>query len=391
METTAALRPDISTVYAVDLAGRPVPQTDASREKAALLQLAGRMHDAPGEMLPKFVELAMELTGGISAGISLLEDASPSPVFRWHHLRGLLSPFDGATTPRDYSPCGVTLDRSAPTLTNHPERVYEWIPQHLSLPEVLLVPLSIGRTEPLGTLWIVADRVGHFHGGHAATMQELATFIGIALKMIRSDEQLHHALEQQELLAREMSHRLKNVFAIFDGMIRLSSRGAAGKDDLVAILSGRLRALAAAHSLVRRSFSDVQAGASDLAELLRIVVEPHGAQKFTLDGPTVLCGEQAINGLALVCHELATNAVKYGVLDAETGGVDVAWTVDDGTLRIRWVERGNEIPFPPHAKGVGSALVEATVTRQLGGTLDHEWRRDGLTVDIVVPLDRLIL
>lgn len=392
----AALKQDVSSVYSNDFELRPVPQMDADREKSALLDLAGRMHDAPCEILPKFVDLAMELTGGISAGISLLEEACSTSVFRWHHLRGILAPFEGATTPRDFSPCGITLDRDAPTLTIHPEQVYDWIPPELSLPEVLLVPLYIGRAEPLGTLWIVADRLGHFHGGHAATMRELATFIGIALKMVRSEQELQSALEQQELLTREMSHRLKNVFAIIDGMVRISSRSTDNKDDLVAMLSGRLGALAAAHSLVRRSFNDVSEEASDLSELLAIIVEPHearradGQKRFSLNGPTVLCGEQAVNGLALVFHELATNAAKYGVLGFESGGVDVSWRVEGEDLHIRWFEHGGPaIQSSPHSKGFGSVLVDTTVLRQFDGTLAYDWRRDGVTVDIVVPLATL--
>lgn len=397
MEAAKASKPDVSAVYAVDLSQRPVPQGDAAREKAALLQLARRMHDAPGEMLPRFVELAMELTGGISAGISLLEEAEPSPVFRWHYLKGILSPFNGATTPRDFSPCGITLDRSATTLTIHPERVYDWIPPGLFLPEVLLVPLYIGRTEPLGTLWIVADRIEHFHCGHAATMQELADFIGIALKMVRSEEELQQALEQQELLTREMGHRLKNLFTILDGMVRISARTTDSKDDLVAMLSGRLHALAAAHSLVRPSFSEVQGAASSLAELLSIVLEPHeppaisGKRRLSLTGPTVLCGEQSVNGLALVFHELATNAAKYGSLCGDLGTVDVVWQIDGGDLGITWREDGGAqaTSSSPASKGFGSTLVEATVIRQFGGTLSYDWRSTGLSVHIVMPLCRL--
>ncbi|RVO21655.1 sensor histidine kinase [Sinorhizobium meliloti] len=397
MEAAKASKPDVSAVYAVDLSQRPVPQGDAAREKAALLQLARRMHDAPGEMLPRFVELAMELTGGISAGISLLEEAEPSPVFRWHYLKGILSPFNGATTPRDFSPCGITLDRSATTLTIHPERVYDWIPSGLFLPEVLLVPLYIGRTEPLGTLWIVADRIEHFHCGHAATMQELADFIGIALKMVRSEEELQQALEQQELLTREMGHRLKNLFTILDGMVRISARTTDNKDDLVALLSGSLHALAAAHSLVRPSFSEVQGAASSLAELLSIVLEPHespaisGKRRLSLTGPTVLCGEQSVNGLALVFHELATNAAKYGSLCGDLGTVDVVWQIDGGDLGITWREDGGAqaTSFSPASKGFGSTLVEATVIRQFGGTLSYDWRSTGLSVHIVMPLCRL--
>jgi two-component sensor histidine kinase len=387
---------DVSAAYTDNLWNRPIPESDASRDKAALLELAARMHDTPGEILPKFVELAQELTGGISAGTSILEETVAGEQFRWHHLRGLLSPFEGATTPRDFSPCGITLDRNAPTLVRHPEHVYDWIPSHLDLPEVLLVPLYIGRSEPLGTLWIVADRAGHFHGGHAATMKELAMFIGIALKMLRTEQELHRALEQQELLAKEMSHRLKNVFAIVDGMIRISARGTDDKDGLVTILSGRLRALATAHSLVRRSFSDIHEAASDLAELLTIIVQPHemakpdGGRRFAFFGPPVLCGEQAINGLALVFHELATNAAKYGVLASERGGVKITWSVEDETLHVLWTEHdGPEGQTSPTSKGFGSSLIEATVVRQFGGTLDHEWRPEGLIVRLSIPISKL--
>nr|WP_244422790.1 HWE histidine kinase domain-containing protein [Sinorhizobium meliloti] len=108
--------------------------------------------------------------------------------------------------------------------------------------------------------------------------------------MVRSEQELQQALEQQELLTSEMSHRLKNLFTIVDGMIRISARSTDNKDDLVALLSGRLHALAAAHSLVRPSYSDVQGAASNLAELLSIVTEPHeppttdGKRRLSLGG-----------------------------------------------------------------------------------------------------------
>lgn len=392
----ASQRPDVSLVYESNLDSRPAPQVDASREKSALLELAGRMHDAPSEILPRFVDLAMELTGAISAGISLLENDGSETVFRWHHLRGLLAPFEGATTPRNFSPCGVTLDRKAPTLTIRPERVYGWIPQDLTLPEVLLVPLYVGRSEPLGTLWIVAPRLGHFHHGHANAMQELAAFIGVALKMIRAEQDLQASLEQQEILAREMSHRLKNVFAIVDGLMRISARSTTTKEDLVEMLSGRMRALAAAHSLVRRTFSDVEGKASDLQDLLRIIVEPHegltvdGNSRFSIRGPTVLCGEQTVNGLALVFHELATNAAKYGVLGSDTGEVHIDWHVEDAELFIRWSELGGTaVQGSPASKGFGSTLVDATILRQFRGSLHYDWREDGLAVNIAIPLANL--
>jgi two-component sensor histidine kinase len=158
-----------------------------------------------------------------------------------------------------------------------------------------------------------------------------------------------------------------------------------------------LHALAAAHSLVRPSFSDAQGAASSLAELLSIVIEPHeppaiaGKRRLSIGGPPVLCSGKSVNGLALVFHELATNAAKYGALCNDTGRVDVVWQIDDDDLGITWSEDGGtQIPSPTAPKGFGSTLVEATVIRQFGGTLSYDWRPTGLSVNIVVPLSRLV-
>jgi signal transduction histidine kinase len=173
-------------------AGGGSKKTDYLQEKMALQELAARMADQPEEVLPRFVDLALEMTGGVSGGLSLYEEEPAPGVFHWQYLRGLLAPFNGATTPRDFSPCGITLDRNAPVLSLHPERVYDWIADaNIVVPEVLLVPLYLGGTAPLGTLWIVSDREGHFDCGHARALTELAAFVGIALRMVRTEEQLH--------------------------------------------------------------------------------------------------------------------------------------------------------------------------------------------------------
>ena len=114
-----------------ELAHRHAQPPDYKREKDALRELLGQMASEPEYVLPRFVSLAMELTGGSSAGISLLEPEPAPGHFRWRYLHGVLAPFENATTPRNDSPCGVTLDRSAPVLVEHPERVYDWIAKAL--------------------------------------------------------------------------------------------------------------------------------------------------------------------------------------------------------------------------------------------------------------------
>lgn len=91
-----------------------------------------------------------------------------------------------------------------------------------------------------------------------------------------------------------------------------------------------------------------------------------------------------------VFHELTTNAAKYGALRGDNGRVDIVWQVNGDDLSITWSEDGGgEITSPPVSKGFGSTLVDATVTRQFGGILSYDWRKTGLSVNIVLPLSRL--
>ena len=180
------MKKPFSDVFITSELDRRVPRKiDYLQEKRALQDLAARMVENPEEVLPRFVDLAMEMTGSISAGLSLFEETPAPGIFRWQYVRGTLLPFDGTTTPRNYSPCGVTLDQDRPVLSAHPERVYTWISDaNITVPEVLLVPLYLGNKEPLGTLWIVSDKTGHFDSGHARAMTELASFVGKALRMV---------------------------------------------------------------------------------------------------------------------------------------------------------------------------------------------------------------
>ena len=387
----------VSDVYITDELDRRVPKkTDYLQEKLALQELALKMVDDPEQILPRFVDLAMKMTDGVSAGLSLFE-TNPAPgVFRWRFLRGLLAPFEGATTPRNFSPCGITLDRKAPVLSLHPERIYDWISTaNIVVPEVLLVPLYLRGQEPLGTLWIVSDKEDHFDSGHARAMTELATFVGIALRMLNAEHDIKNALEQQETLTKEMSHRVKNLFAVMSGIVRVSEKTASTPAEMSHILMGRLDALAEANALVRRSFADKQvADQADLSVLVDKIMRPHALpdqrKNFLANGPSILLGERATNGLALVLHELATNAVKYGALKADQGMVELNWHAREGRLTINWSEHGGPlIARAPASVGFGTRLSRATIVGQLDGELNYDWRPEGLSVAMTVPLSSL--
>ncbi len=141
------------------------------------------------------------------------------------------------------------------------------------------MPLAVGDGDQLGTLWVVADAKDHFDAGDAQAVADLAVFVGMALLVGKREEQSRRALEEQETVAQEMSHRLKNLFAVTDGMIRGSARNAQSPAAMADALSGRLHALASAHSLVRRKVSDSGAilDEKDLGDLIRAVVSAHEA------------------------------------------------------------------------------------------------------------------
>jgi two-component sensor histidine kinase len=378
----------VTDVFITEQLARRAPSNpDYLREKLALQDLARQMADHPEQVLPRLVALAMDACGAGSAGISILEPETQQ--FRWFGLTGVLATFEGTHTPRNHSPCGVCLDVNGPILMDSPERVYEWIREaNISVPEVLLVPLCSTGSSAIGTLWIVADRKGHFDSGHARVLTELSAFAAIALRMIQAGEQLNQAFQQQEVLTREMSHRVKNLFALAAGMIRLSARGAQTKDELVEVLSGRLQALSDANALVRRQFGGEITDGVSFEELIRRILRPHGYAKSSVGGPDFSVGEKSTNSLALIFHELATNAAKYGAFSSERGLISVQWKIPDNDLHLTWNETDGPAVVAPRTQGFGSRLVASTI-EGLGGSVDYEWLPAGLVAKLRLPLASL--
>jgi len=166
---------------------------------------------------------------------------------------------------------------------------------------------------------------------------------------------------------------------------------------MAAILSARLHALAAAHALVRPDF-DTGAGEplqpmAGLAGLVRAILKPNevaGAERFIVEEPEISLGSRATTGLALVIHELATNAAKYGALVHEEGCVSVRWRQEGGVLAVQWRESGGPaVAGEPVQRGFGSVLARDTILRQLGGTLTLDWQEQGVAADFVLPLAKL--
>ena len=195
------------------------------------------------------------------------------------------------------------------------------------------------------------------------------------------------AEEGNELLAGEMSHRVKNLLAIASGLTNLTSRSTATVKEMAEMLTGRLSALGRAHDMVR-PLPGHQGHAALLGDLLSILLSPYedmGAfsGRIRVAVPRMGIGERAATALALVVHELATNSLKYGALSADTGTLDLSGSSVDDDLELVWTERGGPQVEPPAGSGsYGSQLVKRSVSGQLGGSIAYEWSPAGVVISL---------
>ena len=232
--------------------------------------------------------------------------------------------------------------------------------------------------------WISARGIGDDVGEH----QGLA--YGIFLDVTGRKQ----AEEGHELLAGEMSHRVKNLLAIATGLTQITSRSSKTVVDMASELTGRLGALGRAHDLVR-PLPGHQGQAALLGDLLSILLSPYedmGAfsGRIRVAVPRMGVGESAATSIALVIHELATNSLKYGALSAAEGTLDVSGSLDGEHVRIVWTERGGPRVEPPTgAEGYGSRLVVRSMNGQLGGSIDYDWSPEGVIVNLRMHTEKL--
>lgn len=202
------------------------------------------------------------------------------------------------------------------------------------------------------------------------------------------------AEEGHELLAGEMSHRVKNLLAIASGLTAITLRSVETTGDMARELTQRLTALGRAHDLVR-PLPGEEGKAALLGDLLSVLLAPYDdlgafAGRIRVSVPRMGVGEQAATTLALVVHELATNSLKYGALSTETGTLDVSCSAHDVELVIAWTEQGGPpVVTPANSDGYGSKMIARAVARQLGGSIERDWSPQGLVVRIRMNKDKV--
>lgn len=212
-----------------------------------------------------------------------------------------------------------------------------------------------------------------------------------ASKIARDITERKIAEQQQQLLLREMNHRVANLFSLASSLVTSSARTANTVEDLANSVRERLDALARAHALTLSDAGHAQPGnasQSTLHALIQTILLPYNdrldGERVLIRGIDIPVSRRSITNLALLLYEAATNAAKYGALSTAGGRVEIECSETADEITLTWKESGGPAVCEPTHTGFGSRLFEATAT-SLGGTIAHEWHPEGLTIRLSFP------
>lgn len=219
-----------------------------------------------------------------------------------------------------------------------------------------------------------------------------------ASKIARNITERRRAEQLQTLLLREMDHRIKNLFALASSVVTLSARTATKADELAAAVRARLSALSRAHALTLTKIADGPGSseqATTMHALIRTIISPFDpgteAEKtrVTISGPDISVFGGSVTNLAMLLHEFAANAAKYGALSTPEGTVSIDCREEGGQFVLLWIESGGPVVTQSRVEGFGTLLAETTVKSQLKGEITRLWMPHGLTIRLSVAKDRL--
>ncbi|MGO4670212.1 PAS domain S-box protein [Bosea sp. 2RAB26] len=212
-----------------------------------------------------------------------------------------------------------------------------------------------------------------------------------ASKIARDISDQQRAQEQQQMLLREMNHRVKNVFALTSGIVNLSARSASSPAELAATVSERLATLSRAHALTMSAMAaGGEPAATTLHALIAAILAPYDVgerPRSEVSGADIPVPSALVTSLSLLLHEFATNAAKYGSLSTADGKVEITCSDRSSEFVLVWRERGGPSPTITRSDGFGSRLIKATASQL--GRVSRDWDPLGVVIELVIQRDRL--
>jgi two-component sensor histidine kinase len=352
--------------------------TRLKSEISALNELAQELVRTPKAIMDRLVELSLNLCDAESGGISLYEATAGEPVFRWHALKGRVAPFTGQTVPLNFSPCGVVLDQQKPILIKQPELYYPYLAvEDASISEGLWVPIVGPDGVTVGSLWIMShDPQHHFSQDDCDTLLRLAAFGALGLALNAVSIQKDDLLARQDLMLREINHRVSNSLQLANSMLRLQERRAKGDEakQELRTAADRLVSIGLIHTRLYKTGDMNAINICAYLQDLCVDLRASGNGRFSLAAldvavsapETLALPPDMVTKLGLIVNELVTNSFKHATGSSRCQ-VGVAQL--DGMLELCVSDDGPGLPegFDPRAQnGLGMRMVLSLVDQMNG-------------------------
>ena len=391
------------------LAHSECPMAMALKEKRAIRNVEAIAERPDGVRIPfmPFPTPLFDENGKLTGGVNMLVDLSERAVAdeTAQRLAAIVESSDDAIMAKDLSGTIITWNKGA-------ERLFGYTPEEtIGQPILILIPPDRQDEEPKILSRIRnGERIDHYETVRrrkdgslvdvslsVSPIRSLDGRIVGASKIARDITERRLADERQQLLLREMNHRVKNLFTLASSLVTLSARSAETPAELATSVSARLEALSRAHALTIPSVSGETVEteqATTLHALIRTLVAPFesnpDSSRVRIEGVDVPVSGNAATSLSLLLHEFATNATKYGALSTPEGTIDIMCVDEGERFVLTWAERGGPyIQSEPVAEGFGTLLSKATARGHLGGDIEREWRPEGLFLRLAVLRRRL--
>lgn len=257
-----------------------------------------------------------------------------------------------------------------------------------------LVMTPVRPEDPIAAIGAYWAKTGAPPPDRVVRLEALARATATALANVQLIGSLQEAIASRDDLIRELDHRVKNTLTSVLAISMRTLGAAATPEAFAEAFRERIHSLARAHEhLAGRGWRD-----ADLGALVALALAPYrGADEaaVTLDGPPVQLLPEATVSFLMCCHELATNAAKYGALSTPDGKVEVRWRVepasDPGALELVWREHGGPSVAPPSRRGFGFDLITRGFARDVGGEAQLDFAPDGVCFRLTAPLSKKIV
>lgn len=353
------------------------------------LARSGMMDSQTEEVFDRAARLASQITGRPVALLSLVDDTRQ--YFKAQiGLKGQVAKDRG--TALSHSFCQHVVSQNEP-LNVHDARLDPRVKDNEAIEDLGViayygVPVRDADGHVLGSFCAIDNKPHSWSNDEIAALNDLGAIVETELR-------LQQSLRDNKMLVGELNHRIKNIFTVTSSLVRMTARSVQTAEDMAEVLGERLRALDAAQSLaIAQSLKGAGAEASvELTELFDTVMKPYNADQVTMEGNPLSVSATAATAFALIFHELATNAMKYGALSVSTGQLTVTHAMKDDVLTLTWRETNvdaNKRPTEPPKDGFGSKLIDMNLRFELSGTMSRTYREDGLDIEMRVPLTSIL-